>query len=473
MIALTKNEIAQYLKDYAILSEQIRLHPDSNIYDLFRYMNFNQAEKDEKYFRVMIRVYEMIILMRLFSVIEDFAIEYLNNDELNLHDIFVNQDDIKYFSNKQIIKFIRNAFNHSENGKELYRISVNGRFIEIDLKNSKPRPFHVKLGFQELQLILQEMFSNKHNIFFTTFDEEDFSTDRPYLKTNLKKLELLRFYFPKKISNEVVEKIYGVDFSAYNTSERIDLIEKILKEHNIIYELKRFPIHDKQVLKLNETLKSFKKLGYRMVDDHKAKTYNHIRENFIKTIIDDTIPLGLVKEGQLYFELHFAAWFMSDLNLSYNNMADILNDIAFAKPYVNSDILHEDYQQFAKNRYEYLSDFYDVDRDKISYGCSIQLTNYAQDYKTRLLYPLINYVGYVLGNIIDDNEIVINNVTYDRNHIRNSIVHGRWIIGANETLVLFDCPNGFNNDYNFDWEATINLRSLLAYVENKNNRKNL
>ena len=88
MIALTKNEIAQYLKDYAILSEQIRLHPDSNIYDLFRYMNFNQAEKDEKYFRVMIRVYEMIILMRLFSVIEDFAIEYLNNDELNLHKIF-------------------------------------------------------------------------------------------------------------------------------------------------------------------------------------------------------------------------------------------------------------------------------------------------------------------------------------------------------------------------------------------------
>ena len=64
-------------------------------------------------------------------------------------------------------------------------------------------------------------------------------------------------------------------------------------------------------------------------------------------------------------------------------------------------------------------------------------------------------------------------MTYDRNHIRNSIVHGRWIIGANETLVLFDCPNGFNNDYNFDWEATINLRSLLAYVENKNNRKNL
>lgn len=67
---------------------------------------------------------------------------------------------------------------------------------------------------------------------------------------------------------------------------------------------------------------------------------------------------------------------------------------------MNSGSKSEDYQQFAKRRHKYL---------------------------ISLLYPLINFIRYALGNIVDSNEIVIDNEIYDHKHIRNYIVHGRWI----------------------------------------------
>ena len=82
-------------------------------------------------------------------------------NKINIPDsIFVNNNDRSKFSNKQIIKFIRNALNHNDNPNHnlarFIRINENAKEkikVEILLKSTKPIPFHVMLDINELMSI--------------------------------------------------------------------------------------------------------------------------------------------------------------------------------------------------------------------------------------------------------------------------------------------------------------------------------
>ena len=186
MISMTKNEIAKYLRDYSILSELIRINPKISVQRLFQEFvvsNGRFEDNNGEYFIRMVRCYGLYNILKTFSYCEDLQIDRLSEDNLQFdeikEDIFVNKEDSKYFSKKLIIKFIRNAFNHSEGDKELYKISKNGRYLEVNLslndyvdKNGNrkiPVPFHIKINIEQLEKINRSLIDAGQNLLMTDF----------------------------------------------------------------------------------------------------------------------------------------------------------------------------------------------------------------------------------------------------------------------------------------------------------------
>ena len=176
MVSLTKQEILESLERFSRIIEQIAKNPNSSS-GIFL-LSSNNYLKDY-------RVYQMISSLRCLSYYEDAFLDKITNDELQIENtIFVNPSDYNRFSKKQIIKYIRNAFSHSEKEKELYKISKNGRYVEIKLQNTKPIPFHVKMSLEQLQKIIATIQQQQNLFYMSIMDFEHKSLKRVYLKEN-------------------------------------------------------------------------------------------------------------------------------------------------------------------------------------------------------------------------------------------------------------------------------------------------
>ena len=463
MISLKKNEIAKCLRDYAILCELIRNNPNMKIGDVFKYYMIGSNRIDEfndNYFIKMIRVYGFITELRMLSFIEDLNIDYLSENELNFdlikEKIFVNPKDAKYFSKKQIIKFIRNAFNHSDKDKQLYNISVNGKYLEINLKDTKTIPFHIKMNYDQLNCINIEIIKKSHNMLMAMIDFDDFDFNNPYSKSEISKLKFIRFYFNKKVDSTILYELYNFDFSQFNTAvEKITKVQEIFKNHGYLdYSIVSFHLKKEQIDKAYEILSNLHNMDL-------TKYNPKILKSVVANALNDIIPLGMYHIDQLEFEQMFAAWFMSDLNLSYNEILNKFSNITMGKTYESIFTSSEEYNNFDKQRYNTLIELFEI-YDGVIPIRIIQLLN---DYNSRIMYPISLYLGYIADSLVNDETINVTDIDYNSKHIRNSFVHGRWFIGAKEKIELYDCSNGNNNDYNFNWHESINLRSLLLSMD--------
>ncbi len=466
MISLKKNEIAKCLRDYAILCELIRNNPNTKIGDVFKYYMIGSNRIDESndnYFRRIIRVYEFITELRMLSFIEDVNIDYLSENELDFdlikENIFVNPEDAKYFSKKQIIKFIRNAFNHSDKDKQLYNISVNGKYLEIDLKNTKPIPFHVKMNFEQLGCIEIELIKKSRNMFMAMIDFDDFDFNHPYSKLEISKLKFIRFYCNKKMDSTILTELYNFDFKnpyQFNTAaEIIKKVQEIFKNHGYLdYSMVTFPLKKEQIDKAYEILSNLCNIDLTKYDPKGLKIV-------IENALNDVIPLGMYHSNQFEFEQIFAAWFMTDPNLSYNEILNKLSNITSGKIYEPICTSSEEYNNFDKQRYNTLIESFEVENGVIPVSTILLF----RDYNSRIMYPISLYLGYIADSLVDDETINVAGTDYDAKHIRNSFVHGRWFLGEKGKIELYDCSNGNNNDYNFNWHESINLKSLLLSMD--------
>ena len=172
MIALTKEEIAKYLRDYSIISKLIVKYPNNSIKEIFSNFMIKENrfnDNNEEYYETMINVYTLFTILKSFSFSEDYLVnnKLILNEELNFDDIkekiFLNANNAKYFNSKRnIITYIRNAFNHSDNNKQLYSISKNGRYLAINLENPKEKhPLHLKLNMEQLLKLHKAMLDAK------------------------------------------------------------------------------------------------------------------------------------------------------------------------------------------------------------------------------------------------------------------------------------------------------------------------
>lgn len=477
MISLTKEEIAKYLKDYSFMSESIRNNPDMKIGALYRNYMLN-SNRIEEYlnnsFIKMIRVYGLMTEMRLFSFKEDLAIDYLNNDELDFDEvkekIFVNPNDARRFSKKQIVRYIRNSVNHSDYDKQLYSISVNGRYIECNLRQTNP-PFHVKLNYEQLSKIHDETFKRSHNILMASIDYDSFDFSKPWDDRNFENLEFVQFYFPKKISFDAIQSLYNTDFSMCETSrEKFEKASEVLIEHDCNnFRINRYPVTDIQKAKMKSILENLKNIDLNKMDINALKSS-------IEHVLDDTIPLGMYHTDQLYYEQQFAAWFMSDENLSYNEILNKIKSICNGEEFVPTKNVSDDYNKFDKERY-----------DALHFGINkhiLQYTLMTADHKSRVMYPISLFLGYIADSLFDEEIITVEGKEYKSEKIRNSFVHGRWYFGTKDMIELYDIEPededqilnndtiiDNNEDVNnmfgiFKWHKSINLRQLLSAMNN-------
>ena len=478
MVSMSKIDIAKYLRDYAIMSELVRNNPSVKIRTIYNNYMIGSGREDEIYdngFIKMIRVYGFMTELRMFSFIEDISIDFLNENDLDFDDIkskiFVNPEVAKKFSKKEIIRYIRNAFNHNDDSNHSkYNISVNGRFLEIDLQDVRKerekllnpqnkKTFHVKLDGKQLHKICKEALKKNHNLVAGYIDYDNYNFDDPFNETNIDNLSFVRIYISKKIDLSIINEISNSNMENLDSfQQRIDLIISILNKNNYKdYHVERYQINDSQKRKLKNSLKNIKNLDVQIIGMKALK-------NSIFQLFSEVIPLGMFHFAQLYYEQQFASWFM-DPNLSFNEIEAIIKKGLMKEPYELCKNTSAEYISFDKERYDMISSV-----DSAHLVSEIMMT---RDYNSRVQYPITLYLGYISDSLNNEPEIEVNGKKYDAVHIRNSFVHGRWFFGKKDSIELYDCESGNDNDYNFNWNESISLHALLNSMDNMYNSKKI
>lgn len=427
MISLEKKDVFDALLRVGKLLELIISNPDDEIaYTIAR----NYLEYDEQQYYKDYRIFTDLMSLRLLSYSEDSYLDLINNDEINFDEIknkiFVNSEDSKRFSNKQIIKFIRNAVCHSDENKELFKISPNGRFVEIELKRTKPIPFHIKINNEDLLKIVAVFLPAANGNYCTLVNKEKQVIYRVYLK-NVRKDKLS---FPKEI-------VYGTD-------ESLNSIKSFLKEKSIVYEIKEYPLIKEQIELLNYYEERF--IGI-------LEQFPEQRETFYLTLYDIVIPLSNEKIYSLFSYLQLFILLYKYPQYTFNQFK---NEIVSG--YLNAfnemddhSINHEDMSELSKFYYDF------------QMSCGPTLEHYFQTLKyLSSMTEITNneFLTYYFSCLCKE-DIEIGGIVYPKDNIRNSFVHGRHITCLNGDIMCFDTENGKNNDYNFYWNQKLPLKDTI------------
>lgn len=422
MISLTKEQISNSLEK--ISREIENMYHYSNIPTIIFLNNLTIVD---------IRVYMFISKLRYLSYYEDAFLDLINNDDINLDNlkdkIFIDKNTQNKFSNKQIIKFIRNAFSHSDNGKELYKISLNGRYLEINLKHVKPCEFHIKMELLDLEELIDKIKNT--NFYLSMF--EDNKLKRYYLKDKITKEDSLNL-------NHYLEKNKFYYESDYSKS-----VLEYYKYTNKTYEIKEYDI----MLEQHNILNKYNNLIQKSIDNsskNKEEIFDFLE--ILKSYeLSKIIPLNAEKLS-MKEDVIFFAKLISEY--SYYTFTDLENEfpntgfnVVYNKPL--NEIEEKIYNNIGNN----------PSRLFLFQGSSLVIDTYME------------YISYYIMNISEEEIIKIGNKNYPKENIRNSLAHGRWFIDDENNIILCDTKNGKYNDYNFHWIEKIKLIDLLSVTYQK------
>ena len=429
MISLTKSEILTCLEKVSRQIESMCVHQTTPINQFLSDLTMTD-----------LRVYMFISKLRYLSYYEDAFINSIDNDDINLSDlrdkIFVDENTKNRFSNKQIIKFIRNAFSHNDATKELYHISVNGRYLEIHLKNVNPCEFHIKMTYSDLEELVNRL--KPLNFYLSVFKNDKFR--RYYLKNKL------------NISDDLmILDILDNRIKKHGFISKNDYSECVIEYYSIaegLYEVKEYDIMPEQLQKLKEldniVVDSINKLSKNGNNENKAKLVETFREHQLSKIIPlQEEKLNLKEDNMLFIKLmcEFPNCSYKELEsefikTGYNLFNDIpLNEVQKA---IESNIGRNPARLFLFNGGDLENDTY------------------------------MEYISFYIMNMCCDSTIKIGSEVYLTEHIRNAFAHGRWFIDNYNNFVLCDTKNGKHNDYNFYWKEKIKLIDLLEMIFRKN-----
>lgn len=458
MVSLDKDKLSEYLKDYSVFNLSAYAYPNLPVGRVFLDSMSEEKHNNDHYLR-MCRIYDLYVYLKCFSYYEDLQIDRLIDSEIifNKEDIFVNKSDSKYFSNKQVIKFIRNAFNHSEKDKELYKISVNGKYLEVylsldnllDKKGNRkiPVPFHVKLDAEQLMQLSEAMvYAGRHTLLID-FDVSNFNLDAKDLYNEIGKIKFIHYYFNKKLPIPVRD-----DIIKYVNQDYKDLKDKV-NVRNKIESIIANEDYNKVTYDLFEEQKQVLLKDFTKLQELKQKTtgMDDIIENLVIYSLRRIIPLGMTHYEEIIYETLMVDLYLENPSNSRNNIKDYISNLVDGNP------IYENY--FDKSVKDDLLEMFDTN------GKKIRLDLFTDDIVGRIIFPIIIALEYIIINKMDDEFININGKLIERERIRNSLVHGRWFVGLNENVEFYDTKSGLNNDYNFDFHETINIHDLVDYVK--------
>ena len=445
MISMTNLEMVKYMRDFASIRMLHYKKGDILLTDAFKeYKTLNNELEDinPDYYKTMSRVYDAYTVLRLFSYYEDFL---LNKDDnvfnRDLKDFkhnctFYERDNV---NTKRIIQSVRNAFNHNNNGE--FKVSKNGKNFEVDIpdvrtareirKGFKPRKLHMKFPIEYVEELHSLIARMSKTVLYSSFVvPDDFNIEAEDLNKELNKIRFQRFYFKRRLNEQEIEllrKLNDVYSPVYLSN-----CEEAMKIVNQIGYCSTQRLNQNQKNKIIQILSFYKKNNFDLAQD---------RNNILYYILPIVIPIPITKSKELKNENMLNRIILGS-DCSYNTIGDAITDKVKSG---ENDRFIEMYRNIIE-----------------------------EDFMVGL--PLVLYIDSVINHLCDDEEITIDGKTYKRSSIRNSLVHGRWIISSDEELILYDADPRNENDLRIREIGKINLVLFAKwandYINEKENKQN-
>lgn len=464
MISLSKENIASRLRDYANIRGIMIDNPDITQYTALRQWtilldgtkhgeNIEAKYLTTEYFANVHRTVSMYHLLKFFSLIEESSYEYILESELDfdLNKIF-NDKVPNNLSKKKLILLLRNAFNHNDDPQHSkYNISINGKYLELDLldirKESEkkanpndPIPLNFKINYEQLSEIVSAVTkANKGLIMQEWTCPKNFRLEKMNEGT-LKKIKTTIHYLKRKISDDSRPNIHNFSINGVSEETAHNFLDTQQNEKNQSVEHYLYPEQVKYVI---EVMNSQTLISLLAELSDTFKTY------LFQELLKDTEPLPMYKIEQFRFLGLLEQLFLINPNISQKDIIKTLLSCAENENTENETtrIIKEVYLRTPRTTLDLYKKTLDVDM--------------------QAMYPFMEYWGYMLDTIIDDEYIEINGKIYERIHLRDSVVHGRYILGNNNTIHFYDRNNGFAQDNNIHTHYEINYHDLKNYIEDQ------
>lgn len=475
MIAMSKEEMIRYLHDYAKTSSIIASKPNFTSFFSFKeHMLYNGREKEatEEYYKRMIRTYVNYCAMRVFSYDEDYT---LNRDnyiaEQDLEDL---KKDLLVFnstgniSNKQMLKFIRNSFNHNDDQQfDRFKLSKNARNIEISLKDlrtpkeieagQEKRPLNLKFNIEYLSTLINNIIYNSSTIPYFVYKLSKFDISAKDLKKEIKdKVKLEGYLFPNKLTK--VQKDNINKLLEYNPNIKDDdLVKNKTDLLNFIDSLGQKYEHK---LSKVEIEKFYSLLKYNLeVRPDLVKEYQIPALSYY---LQESVPIPQLKECTLYDQIFLAGSLRGNPSITHHNAVEIVK-----KAFCNKNIpVVSEWDRAISNKLK------NMEKEKLFYLLNNML---SQEFLRSI--PSVMYLDAVVTHYCQDEKITIDNISYDAEKIRNSLVHGRWIISKDRELVMYDADPKNEKSINLDYVGSIKIDSFMNwaedYVDSKSNKNSI
>ena len=449
--SLSKKEIADMLRDYALLISQMSMFPDTPVDLLYHKVVKDTDFREKGYYNKMLRVSYNMMLIKKYSLLVD---EYMhlnkkiNIDELEIDEImnnvFVDSNEARRFSKKQFCVNIRTAFNHNSKDKNLYKITRNGKKIEIILKEANPIPFHIKINMDQLSELSNQMSAVGRNILTTEFDcnNVDFSKEAGYLENELKKVVLKRRYFKGKMSLDLINDLSDTLDTEFDSKEDAD--ENINKWIDCINDLE----HVQKEFKLdkNQIEKSVEKIEY--LKNNFPKFYKEAEPYMVRNAMIATMPVGVLYSNRLVTDMLINN-FLADKKVSYN----------FITKFIKNSLV-DGIKKIDDPLFSSLNEF--IVKSNPSRQNQMDTWLETLDINQRLYASKTMYFEYLLKEFITDDQLK-NELPKEFNVIRNAFTHGRHYLGTNNEAHFYDgCGRG-PRDYEFGAHVSLEIAKIAHF----------
>lgn len=423
----SKIEIATFLKDFINTIELSSYYENNTFFDNLKSLLMNEGRYrhtfDISYYQNMRKVFSYMLAMKHFSIFYDMKNTNLKEDELSsidLRHIFVNSNEYNRFSKKQIIKCIRNAFNHNDMNEILKFINIDNNIkVEITLNNTKPIPFHVIIDLNDI-LSLMSLIINNKTVNIISMRNSGTLTLNGDMFNEFDKVYFRKFFNRKSIDEETFENVSELTLSK-------EMYDDKLEEENLEY--KDYRLNRPQKVKIIEDLEMFERIGF--------------NPNLVfPSVSRKVMPISALKIRTMVMFTCLTEY-MSNVNSKYSDFKkDVYN--VFNRRINENKILE---------LYTYL------------FGKDINMYLEAFDTNNLLSIPSSIFYSYIFDSLIKDEEIIFNeNKKLPRNKIRDSFVHLRWFLGAKNSFKLYDWVNNIDSEFdeskNGFWKGTVSKEEM-------------
>ena len=432
MISIQQKDVALYLYDYSILMFMMLENPDEKPFLLFKkYLRETNRKIDnlDEYYNRMFRVVYIFIKMKTFSIAEDYTMKqknnFINNDDLDLSfmdsKIAGNRNAL---SNKKLLQKLRDGFNHSTEGNELYKISVNGKYIEFSFND--PSPIKIKLSIDDIASLTTAIGEASRTLQHFSFDQPTGSTIKEYIEN----LKITRHYFLKKVEPSKID-----DIVQYEAEEKYEDIDNVIKTISNVTE-KEFSLTDEQIESILTNIEGLINSNIMTLDEFKENL-----KDVIVVLLNKELPLPILKLDNYLLDSYFVRLLLPLKEFSYNDMLLIFT---------------EGLKKLEPNPVNQYKDIFNIHRQ-------IVFKSYFTSVIEKRAYAYLLFVEYIILNFKPEEvEIIIDGHVIEYNKLRNSLVHGRWHL-EKDKIAFYDALPNVENEMDYNWSKKIDLFELYKY----------